>query len=257
MERKKSPTTQRRGKVNGRRELDAVAVGHTLNPNTEVERALLVDGSADALAELWRTLEPWIRAEARRYAQSARRDRVDFANELVSDVALQFPRLPAIYRGGNVRALVRTIIYTSAIDRHRRAFNRVEEALETGGSSGDGGDHHSIGDAVAFTGGRLVDPDPSPEARLMATERARALRRAITTLLDARSARVVLRSLDDSSPAEIAAEEGLTVSHVNVIMCRARTALRAAFSTPLADLARQRARSSAERHAQVVVDNGV
>ena len=110
---------------------------------------------------------------------------------------VQFQRLAANYRGGSVRGLIRTVLFTSAMDRHRRAAVRKEEPLDRRSTI----DRESCATTSAESDtGALADLAPSAEMQLVAAEHRRMLDQAIAAWLDARAARIQLGTTKSCRP---------------------------------------------------------
>jgi RNA polymerase sigma-70 factor, ECF subfamily len=70
-----------------------------------------------------------------------------------------------------------------------------------------------------------VDPTPTPETRILRTEDAKALRRAVLALLQAQRDALLLRYTDGLSAAEISHVLGKSEAAVNSLLQRARSAI--------------------------------
>jgi RNA polymerase sigma-70 factor, ECF subfamily len=86
-----------------------------------------------------------------------------------------------------------------------------------------------LGDSDATIGSILPDPQSGPDAELLASERADAVRRAIQTLPEELRAPLIMAEYENMAAAEIAAVLDCTPKAVETRLYRARKQLRSAL----------------------------
>ncbi len=143
-------------------------------------------------------------------------------NRTDADECLQEAFLAAVTvsRRGPVRswpALLKQLAVTRAIDCLRRRVRRKSRD----------GDPEDLSEAVSR--------QPAPEAAAQDGERAALLRQALGRLPVRQGQVACLRYLEEMSYEEIAAELGMSVRHVGVILSRARESLRSMLEESEAD----------------------
>ncbi|MBL8112435.1 MAG: sigma-70 family RNA polymerase sigma factor [Acidobacteria bacterium] len=131
------------------------------------------------------------------------------AEDLFQDIALALWEALPRFRGESSE---RTFVYRVA---HNRGVSHAlrHRTLRAGDGAG-------LDEAV-----ELADPEPSPEDRASASQRAARLREAVP-LLPMPLRQVLMLLLEGLTPREIGEVLGLTENNVNVRLSRARGALR-------------------------------
>lgn len=185
-------------------------------------RALLLGGDAEAARERYGTIVELLQRRASRLAFFYLRDAAE-ADEAVQDAFVRaYANLGTFDDRHPFEVWFTRILVNGCLDRIKARRRRARWLVPSGERDGRAGD------------GALepVDPGETPEDRILARERRRALVAAIDRLPDRQRTVVLLSHLDGRSTREIGLLTGLSESTVRVHLFRAVRRLRQWLAAP-------------------------
>jgi RNA polymerase sigma-70 factor (ECF subfamily) len=181
-------------------------------------RSSLAAGDRATACEAYEHVVERLQRRANRVAYWYLRDSAE-ADDAVQDAFMKaFERIDSYRPGFAFDTWFIRVLVNGCLDRLKARMRRGRWLVADEGGPAD-------------TSHTWTDAGPSPEARLIATERQQALTTAIETLPARQRAVVVLSQLEGMSGAEIGAMIGLSESTVRVHLFRAMKKLRDVLGT--------------------------